>query len=346
MLARSSTLTLPSGDRIDTPLLVPSLSSRGFRFHTDEDTRISEASDFLDLASHALNEALLVSLYDIHYHYINGAEELTDNFLGSILSFPTLLVLDSGGYEAGTNYSADDLYYDPSVAPPWSDERYLETVKALSPDVTGILVSYDRPAPYDEQIGAAQADLLQFRNLVPLLLLKPEPGTSAIDIPRLLPYIGRLAAFGAIGVTEKELGGSTLDRMTTVARLRKALNDAHLNIPIHVFGSLDPLMSPLYFVSGAEIFDGLTWVRYAYHEGAAMYRETPSVLKGDWESPEDVRLGATLLGNLAYLRRLARSMKRFVAGEGDFAVFDEERDGLGDVIRRAESALQSSLREA
>ena len=43
-----------------------------------------------------------------------------------------------------------------------------------------------------------------------------------------------------------------------------ALDDAGVGIPIHVFGSLDPLISPIYWLAGAEIFDGLTWINMAY----------------------------------------------------------------------------------
>ncbi len=49
--------------------------------------------------------------------------------------------------------------------------------------------------------------------------------------------------------------------MQNIAKLRKALDKAGLNIPLHVFGSLDTVTTPLYFLAGADIFDGLTWLR-------------------------------------------------------------------------------------
>lgn len=54
------------------------------------------------------------------------------------------------------------------------------------------------------------------------------------------------ASFHALGVTEKELGGNFKERMINIARIRKALNGVGLeNMPIHIFGSLDTVSTPL-----------------------------------------------------------------------------------------------------
>ena len=54
-------------------------------------------------------------------------------------------------------------------------------------------------------------------------------------------------------VIEKELGDSALVRMERIARLRRALDDAEVKAPVHVFGALDPILSCMYFLAGAEI---------------------------------------------------------------------------------------------
>ena len=66
-----------------------------------------------------------------------------------------------------------------------------------------------------------------------------------------------LEGFDLVGVTEKELGNSLLNRLHNTSRLRMALDEVSNEAPIHVFGSLDPLNVPLYFAAGAEVFDGL-----------------------------------------------------------------------------------------
>ena len=72
------------------------------------------------------------------------------------------------------------------------------------------------------------------------------------------------ASFDVVAITEKGLGESPIDRMAAIARLRRALDEANCRMPIHVFGSLDPLSICLYAMAGAEIFDGLTWLRYVF----------------------------------------------------------------------------------
>ena len=62
--------------------------------------------------------------------------------------------------------------------------------------------------------------------------------------------------------------------MTTIAHIRIAMKDSGANAPIHIFGSLDPVTTPLYFIAGADIFDGLSWLRYTFSNGDAYYMES------------------------------------------------------------------------
>jgi hypothetical protein len=66
--------------------------------------------------------------------------------------------------------------------------------------------------------------------------------------------------------------------MQNIAKLRNALTKAGIDIPIHVFGSLDSVTTPLYFLAGADVFDGLTWLRFAFHEGQTLYKQNYGAL--------------------------------------------------------------------
>src|SRR5207237_2818802 len=101
--------------------------------------------------------------------------------------------------------------------------------------------------------------------------IKPRRGAADVSFADVTSDIDELRGFDVIGVTEKELGESLLDRMETIARIRVALDQATIQTPLHVFGSLDPLLSVMYFASGAEIFDGLTWLYLASHDGLWTY---------------------------------------------------------------------------
>ncbi|WP_439373037.1 hypothetical protein [Bradyrhizobium sp. DASA03120] len=77
--------------------------------------------------------------------------------------------------------------------------------------------------------------------------------------------------FDIVGVTEKEAGDTFFERLAFVARLRALLDANNVHKPIHVFGGLDPFMTPLYFLAGADVVDGLTWLRMAFSDTGARY---------------------------------------------------------------------------
>src|SRR5207253_10125437 len=88
----------------------------------------------------------------------------------------------------------------------------------------------------------------------------------------------RLEALEIVGIAEKELGNSVVKRLKTVVELRDILDDAGVSAPLHIFGGLDPLFTPLYFAAGAEIFDGLAWLRYAFHDDLSVHRDSLLIL--------------------------------------------------------------------
>ena len=113
-------------------------------------------------------------------------------------------------------------------------------------------------------------------------LLKPPEGSDFHNLdPLSAENVALLRAFDIIGVTEREIGESIHDRLVNIARLRQSLDAAEVTSPIHVFGGLDPVFTPLYFAAGAEIFDGLGWLRYAYRDGVAMHRAAGGLLSGN-----------------------------------------------------------------
>lgn len=130
--------------------------------------------------------------------------------------------------------------------------------------------------------------------------------------------------FDAIGFTEKELGYSIFERMKAIARIRTELDKTNISIPIHIFGSLDTVSTPLYFLSGADIFDGLTWLRYSYTEAGALYLRNASALShGILENDSDIppKIWAE---NYITLLKLETKMKRYLR-EKKFAVFGKGR---------------------
>ena len=245
MLAKRRSLK-QNGREIDrTPLLIPSFSSKGF---PDIDKIIKYSSELIDGVT-------LISAYDLHYGKIKPP-----------FDFPSLIFLDSGGYEASKDAELSDFGEREHVPKPWSQDMHEAQLADWQPSVPSVLISYDHPKerlPIKAQIERAKTMAPGREGFLREILLKPETATQKrLQMDDIIKNVHALADFDVIGVTEKEVGNSILNRMKNIAQLRRALDKAGLETPIHVFGSLDTVTTPMYFLAGADIFDGLTWLRF------------------------------------------------------------------------------------
>ncbi len=310
-----------------TPMLVPSFSSK-----SDTDWK---PVDQIQLLSEHLTEAALVSAYDLHHG------------LATVPVGPEILFIDSGGYEVLRDFKAAENGDSSGLTRfPWTEQLHRTLVGSLKlPRGVKALVavSYDHPntpKQISEQITAARELAEANPQFLVEILLKPPPNERVHDIENILPHIEELRPFSVIGVTDKELGPSMLHRMAAVARLRRALNEKGIDTPIHVFGSLDPVTTPLYFLAGADIFDGLSWLRYGMKEGRTTYLQNHAA----WEfglkaTPESVQSG-TWVNNYLYMRKLQEQMECFLK-EGNF----EEFENTGSLLKHAHTVLTVELGE-
>src|SRR5579872_354807 len=256
MLAREGKVIYNNKLLSNTPLLVPSFSSKGF---PDLKSTIKFMRSFIDGST-------LVSAYDIHYDYVSAAQ----------LTFPKIVFLDSGGYEARVEHDLSEAYGQAYKPEKWTERMYEDVLRKWKLSRPTIAVSFDAPSNHfgiAKQIKQASSLFKKFPQFAPEILLKPSKKGAYIELASVLPHIKALEGFSVIGFTERELGSKIMTRMETIASIRRALDAADLRVPIHVFGSLDTLATSLYFISGAEIFDGLTWLRFGYHEGQTIYSQ-------------------------------------------------------------------------
>ena len=144
---------------------------------------------------------------------------------------------------------------------------------------------------------------------------------------------------------KKELGDKLWDRLKSIARLRRGLDDANIDSPIHVWGGLDPIITPLLFFAGASIFDGVSWLRYAYKDGVAICRESAIILN------EGIGVTAsrpfanhlTALQNLRFLEHLAVALQEWVDFEGEsFEMFDH---AIAGKLERAYKTMKTRIPE-
>lgn len=332
-LARKSTMKHPSGLSFQTPLLVPSFSSKGFRVTKE----ISDVREALEVTSEWLTDTMLISAYDLAHELIPRPDALG--------ATPELIIVDSGGYESRIEHDMSAAVHWPHTALKWNEEMLRAELGKWPDRFHASFVSFDDPntrASVPEQVKNANDLFKGYPKQLHTFLLKPETTdqkylTIAIDVIVGAPHL--LAPFSFIGVTEKELGGSTLDRMHNVARLRLALDGAGIRAPIHVFGALDPMMCVLFFLAGAEVFDGLTWLRYAFHEGMCVYHRNYGALKVG-TGQRDAQVQARILtDNVHYLQRLSVQMQKFLL-DRDFGKFEHH----SKFIQSEYDALRIKLR--
>lgn len=319
MLARSRRLRLAK-QPLSGPLLVPSVSSKGFPVGRDG---VSEAGAALHVVGPDLHESLLVSAYDLYLGLLPDAERaMSQAHDKTLYALPQLLIVDSGGYELNPHdfesgeqrrgaYLPDDRF---------GREQFAEVLSRLPAGRDLLVVNYDEPVDpdgagrvsYRVQREEAQAQLAARPDVRKTFLVKPEGRSPFLDVAAMTPDAPNLVAFDVIGVTEKELGGTFLDRLVSLAQLRRLLDESGCGeLPVHVFGSLDPLLTSLYFMAGGELFDGLSWLRYAYADGLAVHPEALSVLGADVDQRQERRDALRRVLNLRELHQLKHRLARW-----------------------------------
>lgn len=325
MLARKNRYELPNGVTLETPLLIPSFSSKGF----------PDLRNVIQFMRGFITDAALISAYDVYYSHLNASNT----------SFPEVLFLDSGGYEASVEHDLSEAYGHAYKPKPWTQRMHEQVVRNWPKSIATVAVTFDSPSRsfrLKEQIRRASQFRAKFADVATEILIKPEDArANTVPIEQITSRAKEFRQFAAVGVTEKELGRTVLDRLKNIARIRTALDTAHVEVPLHIFGSLDASITPIYFLAGAEIFDGLTWLRFGYHDGSTVYNQNYSMLRErDWLRLTFQDLSIMMWkNNYYYLQRMRDQMFTYLR-TGDFAAFGN----LSGFLNEAGLALEAHLR--
>ncbi len=314
-----------SSETIATPLLVPAFSSRA-------DPYIQRILKFM---KEYIVDPILISAYDVYYK--RSMKNIT---------CPNAIFLDSGGYECSKGFDISEVYYLKNKPKKWNIKLYREVLNFWPRNIPTIAICYDhdkKGKSINEQISLAKNIFRGESYFLSDILLKPENKEefAIIEVDSVINQLDSLKDFDIIGFTEKEIGDSLLDRMTNIAKLRIAMGKANMNKPIHIFGSLDPISAPLYFVSGADIFDSLTWIRFSYFKGMTIYQNNYAVLKQYLEYKTDRLISQYYVDNINSLKTLQMQMKKYISTGGNFEVFEFNSHS----IERAYQALKTRIGE-
>jgi len=320
----------PSGVSVGTPLLVPAFSSKGIGGASDSG---AELTRILQATCEFLTGTFLVSAYDIFHHLIPNPLDLPMR--------PELIFVDSGGYEISETDDLSAAHHAVAGEGDWTREKHTEVLENWPPELPAIFISYDHPhdrQPVENQISLAQKQVRWHPDQLHSFLVKPEKRTQKTIGPALEKIMAaprELRSFDVVGVTEKELGPSFMKRMVVIARLRRALDEGGVTAPIHVFGALDPVSVCLYYLAGAEIFDGLTWLRYGYSDDRCVYLHNLAALNYELHISDYQNRLRILSSNYYYLDQLQERLKDF-SNDGDFSRLPHSNllKGACDRLRR------------
>jgi hypothetical protein len=302
--------------KIETPLLVPSFSSVC-------DRRIGEIHTHL--ISH-IPDCSLVSAYDLAYDYVDSKKIWASN----------LVYIDCGNYEYqslrtckdGRNWSRTEHY------------RMLDGLKALSEVV---IVNFDEPDSFEEQIKTATTLFQRYPSFASCFLCKPFSKLSNdIDLQTLIQNLANLESIDIIAFTEKELGNSLLERAKKVFNIRQALNSIGMNKPIHIFGCLDPLAIITLFLSGADIFDGTNWLKFAFYDNLTIYTNDYAILSGNWSESDLTVRNSSYVFNLSKLATLSQNMRQYskIGKLEAFELGGHIQKQISDLVNTAQSRSQ------
>ena len=289
---------------IESPILVPSFSS----IVTENIQKI-----FLDVKEQIYDYSL-VSAYDLHYNKI----EKTD------LWNSKCVFIDSGKYET------DELVNSPSKEE-WTEKEYLETIESLTPDTDYVIISFDNNSNIEEQIKKAKVVLKGYPEHAHCFLYKPEnKEVNKINVTDYIKNIKKVFDFDILGFTEKELGPSVLEKCINIIKIRKKLSEMGYNHPIHIFGCLDPLSIIVYFLCGADIFDGTSWLKYSFHNDVAIYFNNYTLLNGGWEENTGLVRKNSSINNIRELQRLKLRLKHYATSR-DFGALKLDKETLDSI---------------
>ena len=276
---------------VGTPLIVPSFSSCGF----------PHVADIYDLMKEKLYGVCLISALDIASNRI--PTDVTDEV--------NLVLIDSGMYEARNAESRQADQSQSDTSEDWVREEYLEIASRIDPGANVILVNYDGVETVEQQIRQASEDFSHAPHAASDFLAKPESPTQLINVARLAQHADKLEQFDVVGITAREAGDSLAQRCRTIVTLRDALDDAGLHLPIHVFGAITPLEVLTYSFCGADIFDGLSWLRQRFSENGSAAIEDEAFDVGMCNLTDFQLRAKGWLSNLRRLYRLQESLRLY-----------------------------------
>ena len=314
------------------PLLVPSFSSKGNLLIPTEDGGCqSDNYELLQVLDTRVSRSYLVSAYDIYYGFMpKDPNEWPDT---------DYLFVDSGGYEINDSYDLSERNRFNYKVYPWDFEKMKEVYHRISSspkfsNTSIVLSGYDLIDSFTKQLKCVLKLQEEFpKDIVNFIIKITFPFEQLFD--EIKGNVNELQKIQIIGLTEKELGNTVKEKLLNLISLKKLLMSLEWNGKIHIFGGLEPSLSKLYYIAGADVFDGLSWQRMRYRTNSTLY----DPLSYDISYNEYENKYIMMMDNLMVLQELTNSLAC------KFDLRTEKMDALEKLIQTDNYIVQNIFDE-
>lgn len=224
---------------LKTPFFFPSISS----IRTNH-----SVYDYFELLRKLNHPGFLISSYDV-YHNKNRDSFIKE--ISRITEESIFTLMDSGNYEAYWNQDEkwniidfDSILKDISVNFCFSFDVFWEDQKNIENHV-GDTITNSAMTVGMQKSGITIPIIHSNVENFPIIVRKVIEGIN--------PQI--------IGIAERELGASLLERAKTLKKVRGEIDRIERDIPIHLLGTGNPISLLIYTLCGADLYDGLEWCK-------------------------------------------------------------------------------------
>ena len=225
--------------KLTSPFFFPSISSVQTNY---------DVYDYFQLIRRTAYPAFLISAYDAFHHRKRAGliEEISALSQGD-----SFVLMDSGHYEA---YWRNDKK--------WSFSNFQKVLKGADVDLCfSFDVFFDGKSHAKKHIGktieyaAMSAGAQKSGITIPIVHAAPK------EFPSVVRKVVEGVNAEIVGITERELGYSLLERAAMLRMVRKELDKTKKNVAIHLLGTGNPTSLLTYFLCGADFFDALEWCK-------------------------------------------------------------------------------------
>ena len=279
---------------VPTPLIVPSFSSRGFPL----------LADIWNELSYKLYGVCLVSAFDV----AEGSIPVDVKDLVNVVFW------DSGLFETNSGRTESTGHHAPATRAKWTRNQYHETLEHIGEGANAIVVNFNEVGNLEDQISKALDDFSLVPPAASGFLVKPADESEWVNLPKLGLHLDQLSQVSIIGIAAREAGDSLFTRCSSIVMLRDMLNEAGLDTPIHVFGAINPYEVLAYFFCGADIFDGLNWLRCLFRNCGSIPIGESATENFRWNLTDSELQIQAWTSNLRLLFQLQEGMQQFGAG--------------------------------